>query len=64
MLNPDLERYDLDELAQMLAQLVASSGGLDSRIKEIVAGRPYSGNTLGNVMCSECEALILLQQDK
>ena len=64
MLNPELDRYDLDELAQMLAQFVASSGEIESRIAEIASGRPYKGNTLSNAMRSEYEALILAKQDK
>lgn len=64
MLNPELDRYDLDKLAQMLAQFVSSSGELESRIVEIKAGRPYSGNTLASAMRSEYEALIEVQQDK
>ena len=64
MLNPELDRYDLDEIAQTLAHYVVASGELNSRIQEIKTGRPYKGNTLSNAMRSEYEALISVRQDK
>jgi hypothetical protein len=66
MLIPELDRYDLDKIAQTLTQYqyVVASGDLDSRIAEIKAGRPYKGDALAKAMRSEYEELFNAETDK
>jgi hypothetical protein len=64
LLDPDLSRYDSEEIANHIAQCVSAYGEVEQRIAELKLPESNKTEAQAKASCTEHNALIQVRQDK